>query len=180
MEHVVLVRICWDRQSMPKCPRGFYTLHVDPEPEYPFGRKGLALASAWRQLGTPEAAGMVILDGDVAIDLTDHAAMLVAIEKEPGKVHVAPVKLWPASTKLQRWVWGHGKGRFTNRDDPDDPDMFGFSFTYLPRVLIEAVIAAGMTQWTYPNVDRLTHQTAKEQGIGARTVRGASPKHLNY
>jgi hypothetical protein len=174
-----MVRVNWDRTMIPLPLRGFYTLHVGPEPDYPFGRKGLAIASAWGQLAPPGAAGLVILDGDVAVDPRDVAEMLAAVDAEPGAVHVAPVKLWPASTKKDRWVWGHGKGQFT-RDDPDDPDVFGFSFTYLPRKLLEATIKAGLSEWTYPNVDRLTRRTATQLRLPVRVVRGASPKHLNY
>jgi len=179
VEQVVLVRVCWDRQPMPRCPAGFFTVHVNPVSGHPFGRKGLQLAAAWDILKTPDAAGMVILDGDVAIDPQDLAHMLAAIEGEPGAVHVAPVRLWPASTKLERWVWGHGKGRFS-RDDPDDPDRFGFSFTYLPRRLIAAVVTAGLRSQEYPQVDGFVSGVARRRSVPVRVVRGAHPCHLNY
>jgi hypothetical protein len=180
MEHVVMVRLDWDRTAPPRiCPRGFYACHVDPEPGHPFGRKGLQLAAAWDTLAGPAVAGMVILDGDVAIDPQDLAAMLAAIELEPGAVHVAPVRLWPASTKQARWVWGHGRGGFS-RDDPDDPDTYGFSFTYLPRRLVEACIRAGLHEWAYPHVDARARQVSQRMGLAVRVVRAASPKHLNY
>jgi len=179
MRRVVLVRIDWDRQAIPLRIRGFYRLAVDPEPGYPLGRKGLQLARAWETLALADTAGMVILDGDVAIDPRDLAAMLAAIELEPGCVHVAPVKLWPASTKLDRWVWGHGRDHFT-RTDTDDPNMFGFSFTYLPARLIRSCLRHGLADWTYPNVDANTRARARALGISVRVVREASPKHLNY
>ena len=181
MQQVVLVRLDWDRTAIPlREAHRYFTVHVSPEPEHPFGRKGLWLASAWRQLGTPTAAGMLVLDGDVAIDPRDTAAMLAAVEGAPKFVHVASVRLWPASTKRAGWVHGHGKGDFSRDDDPDDPDVWGLSLTYLPRRLIEACVKAGLAGWAYPNVDRFIHREARRLKIPARVVREAEPKHLNY
>lgn len=175
-----MVRLVWDQAAIEqRISRRFYTVYVDPLPGYPLGRKGLQLASAWRTLSTPGTAGLVILDGDVAIDPRDLAAMLAAIELEPKLVHVAPVRLWPVSTKQDRWIWGHGWRRFS-RDDPEQVDMFGFSFTYLPRRLVEACIAEGLADWTYPHVDEYTRRRARALGLGVRVVRAASPKHMNY
>ncbi len=171
-----MVRLDWDRTAIPLRLRGFYPLHIAPEPGWPFGRKGLALAGAWRQLGTPAAAGMLILDGDVAADPLDLAAMLAAIHADPAVIHTAPVRLWPVSTKLDGWVWSHGRGQFTQQD-VDDPDLFGFSFTYLPRRLIEG---AGLDRLTYPGVDRQVMSVAQKMRIPVRLVRGARPVHLNY
>jgi hypothetical protein len=179
MQHAVLIRLDWDHTAIPLKIRGFYTCRVDPEPGHPFGRKGLQIASAWATLATPGCAGLVILDGDVAIDPRDQAAMLAAVELEPAAVHVAPVRLWPASTKKDAWVWGHGRGAFT-RDDPDDPDVFGLSFTYLPQQLVEASVRAGLAGWAYPDVDRKIRQASKRLGMTVRVVRAASPTHLNY
>jgi hypothetical protein len=179
VRHVVLVRLNWDNTAIPLRIRGFYTIRVDPEPGHPCGRKGLQLAAAWQTLSTPAAAGMVILDGDVAIDPHDLAAMLAAVELDPDVVHVGPVRLWPASTKLDRWIWGHGRGRFT-RDDVDDVDMFGFSFTYLPRRLVLDCIEHGLASWAYPHVDERTRGRCHALRIGVKVLRNASPKHLNY
>ena len=180
MESVILVRLDWDRTAIPlREAKRYFTLRIAPEPEWPFGRKGLAIASAWRQLGNPAAAGMVILDGDVAIDPCDTAAMLAAVEGEPRCVHVAPVKLWPASTKRAGWGWGDGEGDFS-RADPDDPDVWGLSLTFLPRKLIEACVKAGLETWAYPNVDRFIHREARRMRIKAWVVRDASPLHMNY
>src|ERR1039458_10197954 len=114
MSNIVRVRINWDHVPLIKCPPGFHLLNVLPEPEYPFGRKGLALASGWDQLrGTPSAAGMLMLDSDVAVDPEEVAIMEEAIHADPLAVHIAPVRLWPASTKLDTWVWGHGLRKFS-------------------------------------------------------------------
>jgi hypothetical protein len=177
----VCVRVDWDRGAVPLPLHAgrYHAVHVMAEPAYPLGRKGLVLASAWRQLSRDGADGMLILDGDVAIDPADHAAMFAAIGREPGAVHVAPVRLWPISTHLRSWVWGHGQGGYS-QDETDDPDVFTFAYTYLPRRLIEACISAGMDGWAYPDVDRNTCRCARREKIPARVVRDASPKHLNW
>lgn len=185
MAQVALVRLDWDRTAVPlRAARDFFTLHIGPEPAHPFGRKGLALKGAWCQLGNngPEpAAGMVILDGDVAIDPGDIAAMLAAIIAEPGVIHVAPVKLWPVSTKLPYWTWGHGlHAEGLTQTDHDNPDFFSFCFTYLPRAVIEACIKAGMDRWAFPHVDEQAQVQAGKLGIPVRVVRSAHPVHLNY
>jgi hypothetical protein len=181
MPQVVLVRADWDRTAIPlRIASRFYTLHLSPEPGHPFGRRGLGMAAAWRQLAGPQAAGMVFLDGDVAIDPLDLAAMLTAIDGEPGRVHTAPVRLWPSSTKQSHWVWGHGQDGFFRDRDPDECNYFGLSFTYLPRVLIADCMRRNMDSWHYPNVDTQIRRRAAALGITARVVRAASPKHLNY
>lgn len=180
-ETVILIRLNWDRTALPGlCPPGFYTTHVTPTSEYPRGRKGLVLVNSWRALSDKDMAGMVILDGDVAIDPVDVGAMLAAIEREPGAVHVAPVRLWPVSTKAAGWVWGHGRDNTFTQRDVEHPDSFGFGFTYLPRDLICAAIKAGLPKWCYPGVDGKVGGIARENGIPVRVVRGASPKHLNF
>jgi hypothetical protein len=175
-----MIRLDWDRSAFPM-PRslGFYTVHVDPEPGWPLGRKGLQITAAWETLAGAETAGLVTLDGDVAIDPQDLAAMLAAVEQHPADVLIAPVRLWPASTKMERWIWGHGKGGFS-RNDPDDPDMFGFSFTYLPARLVTTMIAQGLADVTYPSVDATARRIARELKLRCRVVREASPKHMNW
>jgi hypothetical protein len=176
---IVCIRVDWDRKAIPLRIVRYHAVHVLPEPGYPFGRKGLALAGAWRQLSGPKMDGMLILDGDVAIDPLDHAVMFTAIGDEPDAVQVAPVKLWPISTHRKSWVWGHGQGDYSQLG-MDEPDVFTFSYTYLPRALIEACIEAGMEDWTYPGVDRHVSEVARESGIPVRVVWDASPKHLNF
>lgn len=173
------VRMDWDRTAIPLRLPGFFTVHYGPEPGYPFGRRGLAMAGAWAQLATAEAAGMLTLDGDVAADPADVAGMKGAIHAHPDLVHVAPAKLWPVSTGHSSWVRAHGAGVFT-QDDPDEPDVWTFCFTYLPRRLLEAAVKAGLATWTYPAVDRRMHTLAGELGITARTCRTAAPKHLHW
>ena len=62
MPDILAVRLNWDRTALDqRLASRFYNLPVSPEPDYPFGRKGHALASAWRQLSEPAQAIKEIL-----------------------------------------------------------------------------------------------------------------------
>jgi hypothetical protein len=178
---VVCVRVDWDRTAVRIPQRTFYTLRVDPEPGHPFGRKGLQLAGAWAQLTAelPEASGMVVLDGDVALDPADMTAMFEAAAGEPEAVHTALARLWPVSTKRADWVWGHWAD-VPSQADQDNPQWFSLCLTYLPRALIEQCMRAGMKRWAYPGVDHRIAQQAQRMGLTVRVVRDARPCHLNY
>lgn len=179
MAEIICVRMCWQGTAPPLPAPGFHNLTWYPEPDHPFGRRGLAMLRGWSQLSSPATAGMLCLDGDVAIDPHDRATMFAAIDARPAAVHVGPVRIWPASTKQPGWTWGHGRGQLTRENVPD-PDIFGFSFTYLPRALLESCEQVGMRGWCYPRVDVKVRQRASAIGIKAYTVPGCFPKHLNF
>jgi hypothetical protein len=176
---LVSVRVDWDRTALPFTIASFYVIHIGPEPAYPFGRKGLALAGAWRQLSGRKTDGMLILDGDVAVDLLDLARMRSAIHMEPGAVHTAPVRLWPASTGQRSWVWGHWDKEMS-QDECAAPRRFSFGLTYLPQRLIGSCIRAGLEEWSFPHVDRLVAAQAVKDHVPVRVVNGCSPKHCHF
>jgi hypothetical protein len=183
MVTIACVRVDWDRSAIPlTIARSFYHLRIGPTESHPFGRKGYALATAWRRLNrTGQLSGMLILDGDVAIDPYDYKAMQLAIDTYPDAVHVAPVRLWPVSTGRETWVWGHWKGPDPSQNFCDSqPDWFGFSFTYLPAMLIELSIRAGLRRWEYPSVDSQVSWTAKRTKTPVKVVSACHPKHLHY
>jgi hypothetical protein len=178
---MLCVRLDWNHTAIPlRIASRFYALEVNPEPEYPFGRKGLGLARTWQQLAEPGAAGMLLLDGDVAIDPHDFDHMLAAIDKRPGAVHTGLVRLWPVSTRLDRWVWGHGRDGYSRQLNPGVLNTFSFCFTYLPRALIEHCIEQGMEEWRYPHVDVNTCKAARELGIQVHLAAEVRPVHLHY
>jgi hypothetical protein len=179
MAELVSVRVDWDRTALPYRLLGFYTIHIGPEPEHPFGRKGAALAGAWRQLSRRHTDGMLIVDGDVAVDLLDLAAMRASIHDAPAAVHAAPVRLWPASTAVTDWVWGHWDTERT-QGQVDRVRRFSFGFTYLPRQLIGDCIRAGLEGWTFPHVDEMVSGQAVKSGTEVRLVEGCTPKHLHF
>lgn len=190
--NLICVKLVWDGYSIASMTTPFHKIRIDPETEHPKGRKGLVIANAWRQMHGPTDAGMVILDGDVAVEPTDLQAMIGHVITDREAVWVAPAKIWPKSTHLPSWVWGHRKpapdGMSPEKiiqywqQDIDDPEWFTFCFTYLPKSLLEAAINKhGMKKWHYPNVDKNMHEIATELGYRVRVVRGdCHPKHINF
>jgi hypothetical protein len=182
----LFLRLIWDAHTVKiPAPRiagsNMKELHVAPEPAHPFGRKGLALAAAWKQLATPETTGILILDGDVLIDPHDYMMMLVAIHSEPAAVHIGPAKLWPVSMgDAPGWVWGHCRNAEWSQEMTEDPDFFAFNFTYVPRQVWQAAAAKGLRSWVFPNVDRGVSRAAREAKIPMRVVKDCHPKHMHY
>lgn len=181
---MIFVRVIWDAHvvKLPLALPGarMIELHVQPEPSHPFGRKGLTLASAWTTLATDEHAGMLILDGDVAIDPWDVLMMLAAVQSEPDAVHVAPAKIWRTTTGSEElWTWGHWRGE-RSQEWCEDPDFFAFNFTYIPRRVIEEAVKKGLRSWAFPHVDQRVSRTARQLGIPVRVVKDCSPKHMHY
>jgi len=189
--NLICVKVAWRGCTIPSVEHPFHVIEVNPEPTHPKGRKGLVLASAWRQMATPVDVGMLLLDADVAIEPTDLGTMVSHVGQDTESVWTAPAKLWPRSTHLSSWVWGHRREPppgATGIDalrlwqtDVDDPDWFTFCFTYLPRRLVEAAVTQGLKDWHYPYVDLNMHRLAKSLGIPVRVVRGdCHPKHINF
>lgn len=182
MHKILCAQLDWCGTALPRLPT-YVRVPVAPGPGAPAGMKGREILGAWRQLSQPDFAGMLLLDGDVAIDPVDHVAMLAAIDAEPGAVHTAPVRIWPASTRRRAWVWGHWRDLQAKQGDPfdcPDPDFFTFCYTYLPRQLIDAAAAAGLDSWHYPHVDSKMAAAAARRRIPVRLVPGCWPKHLHY
>ena len=179
---VVFVRVVWDRQAIPLKLPGvrLFDLHIGPEPGHPYGRKGAALAGAWRQLATRQCTGMLIMDADVAVDPLDVSVMLNAIGNEPGAVWTAPVKLWPESTQRPSWVWGHWDDTGPSQQPCEQPTMFSFGLTYLPRKAIARAIRDGLERWTFPGVDGRMSKAAVAARVPVRVVDGCWPKHLHF
>lgn len=179
MAELVCLHVNWDRTALPVRLPSFHELHIGPEPGYPAGRKGLQLAGAWRQLAGAATDGMLLLDGDVVIDLLDLAVMKTAISRAPAIVHTAPVRLWPRSTKWAQWAWAHWA------DEPSQvmdrhPWRFSFCFTYLPRTVIEHAIESGLEGWTFPWVDREVSHVTRGLGCRVSVVEDCTPKHLHF
>lgn len=181
MPTILLIRMNWNRSAIQlREAREYYNLDILPEPGWPFGRKGYALAAAWSQLSDDDMKGMLILDGDVAVDPQDRRVMLGAIHVQPDIVHVAPARIWPVSTKRADWVWAHWADSPSQDVQFDDIETFTLCYTYLPRKLIEASLRDGLPFWTYPGVDANFCRVAEKEKIPVNVVLGCQPKHLNY
>jgi hypothetical protein len=176
---ILTVRLLWDTEQPLTYGLGYRNIHVRPEPQYPFGRKGLMLAKAWEHAGVPfDALGILILDGDVAIDPHDNKVMHEHIWSDSESVWTAPVKVWPVSHGGSNWVWGHGRDKF-DQTDVDNPNLFSFCFTYLPGRLLDSVFH-DMKDWSYPHVDINMSAAARLNRIKVQVARGCQPKHMHY
>lgn len=189
--NLICVKVAWRGQTVASLEQPFHLIEVNPEPAHPKGRKGLVLASAWRQMANDKDVGMLIVDGDVVIEPTDLSTMIGHVLSDVRAVWTAPTRLWPRSTHLPSWVWGHRREPLPDaspedtmrlwQTDVDDPDWFTFCFTFLPRRLVEAAVADGLKDWHYPYVDLNMHRLAKRVGVPVRVVRGdCNPKHVNF
>jgi hypothetical protein len=182
MAEIICVRINWHETaaSIP-VPGQFYTLHVSPTNEFPFGEKGKALAGAWKQLNPNNVMdGMLILDGDVAIEPIDMTNMLTAIHHHDKMVVVAPARIWPISTKRKQWSWAHWSDKPSQIMETENIHWFSFNFTYLPKKLIDQALHDGLVSWTYPRVDMHFSETAVRVKIPVYVAEHVYPKHLHF
>jgi hypothetical protein len=182
MAEIICVRMNWNRTAPSiNVPGEFYMLHVDPSAEYPFGEKGKTLAGAWKQLNPDNVMeGMLILDGDVAIEPIDLSNMLGAIHHHDGMVVVAPARIWPVSTKRKQWSWAHWATKPSQIMETENIRWFSFNFTYLPKKLIEQALSDGLRSWTYPRVDMRFSESAFKSGIPVYVAENVHPKHLHF
>lgn len=180
---VFLAKLRWELEPLSHLTLpGYHEVMVRQSERFPFGRKGNVIAGLWASLERTGTDGIVINDNDVIIDPHDHRTMMIAIQADPLAVHTAPVKLWPKSTGDRSWAWSHGDNQGTRSQvDSDDPTWFGFGFTYLPAKLLDASVAAGLPQWSYPWVDTKVGEMARSMEIRVHVVRnGCNPKHINF
>lgn len=178
----LFVRFNWDHTALPLVPRvpfaTFKDIHISPEPEYPTGRKGLALARYWQQQQQGRnRIGIMILDGDVIADPEDIRAMAWSITEEPEAVHTAPVKLWYGG----QWFWSHqGENMELTKECLTNPTYFSFGLTYVPATVMTACIKAGLSEWHYPYVDENVSRIAVKLGTPIRVVLQSYPKHTHW
>ena len=181
MAEIILVKVNWDKTAVKlEMDRHYYNLAVCPEPCHPFGQKGMWLQRAWQQLGGYGHAGMLVLDGDVAIDRYDHEMMISAIHFQPDMVHVAPARIWPVSTRQERWTWAHWSSEPSQVLETEDVKWFSFNYTYLPRKVIERAIKDGLPEGRYPFVDTNVCLSAQRCDAAVNVVITCQPKHLHY
>jgi hypothetical protein len=177
---ILMVRMSWMEKTTLPSPGPFHDYVLKPTPQWPNGQRGLFLSRTWELLHGPRTAGMLTLDGDVAADPLQLSIMARAIAEDTDSVHIALVRLWPRSTHAGRWIWGHGRERYTSNFQLEDLHRFTFSFTYLPRDLVEACIMEGLPEWVYPEVDRRVSHVAEAKGFRVNPVTNCQPVHLNF
>jgi hypothetical protein len=138
------------------------------------------LAGAWKQLNNNNMDGMLIMDGDVVIDPGDLTNMLTAIHEHDKMIVIAPARIWPISTKRKNWVWAHWSTEASQVMETENIRWFTFNFTYLPKKVIEQALTDGLTEWTYPNVDKRMSESAVTAGVPVYVAENVLPKHLNF
>ena len=185
MTRMLLVRLCWNDSDIPcRLASRFHRIDVKPSDEFPAGRKGMCLARSWLQLAADDCQGMLVMDGDMACDPYDLAAMVQAIDARPDEVNIAPARLWPVSTKMKTgWVWNFGCNRTYSQVDDDDPDLVNrwtFCLSWMPRALLESAIEAGLEDWRYPGVDVRMCRLAEDLGLRVNVCWESRPCHMNY
>lgn len=189
LKSFIFLMIAWKGQSIysgfaDETPGTFRKVPIYPTNEYPLGRKGYTLATCWQTMKETHTTGMLILDSDVAIDPNDFASMYNAMKANPSSICIGPALIWPKSTGYQHVVWAHRKFG-TSYDEwrkfrSSDVDTASFCFTYIPAQVWETCINNGLSEWTFPEVDRQLFETARKMHVPFHVVENCTPKHLNY
>lgn len=160
-----------------------YVLDVRPTDGYPRGREALELSNLWNQLRIRDDAGVLLLGCDIAADPDDYAAMCAAAFLQPELVHTGMVKLWPGSTGRPDWMWSHRGGKIgapeATQLEPIHIAYFSLGFLYVPRRLMDLCFPAH-DNWRWGEMDVGMSEIAWRNGISARAVYDAMPKHLHF
>jgi hypothetical protein len=122
----------------------------------------------------------VITEWDLAFGPETMAAFTAHIAADPGRVHVAPYRLYPRSTGLPEPVWAHrhaaGGVRWVSEGDPEC-DWFSFGLAYLPLVIVRAYLATRPERTGDSLFSRWHHETA---GARVPVHWDVRPVHLHY
>lgn len=90
-----------------------------------------------------EAGSFTVLDWDIVISREDVENWEDTIAAAPNEVHVAPCKLYPCSTQLERPVYNHrvmtdnGYKWINSHDRQRYADLVGFGMIYFPSFILE-------------------------------------------
>ena len=122
----------------------------------------------------------IIAEWDIAVSFEGIARFTEVCEARPERVHVAPYRLYPASTNSVEPVWAH---RRVGRNPPwiaegePECDLFSFGLVYLPHLVVSKYLA------TDPGVsgDARFSQWHHNAGLGPVPVCwDVRPIHLHY
>lgn len=127
--------------------------------------------------------GVLLLGCDVAADPDDYEAIDAAQWLRQGLVLTGLVKLWPASTGRPEWMWSHRGGKLGHPEagqlDIIFPRYFSLGFVFIPRILMDLAFPEH-ANWQWGEMDVGLSELAMRNGIPARVVYGATPKHLHF
>lgn len=132
----------------------------------------------------PVLAGLdgdtVIVEWDMAVSREDIARFTLFCQAEPGRVHVAPYKLYPVSTNLPGPVWAHRRaagGHPWIAEGMPYCDLFGFGLIYLPNAIVRKYLATDPGMVSDGRFSRWHHAA----GLGPVPVHwDVRPVHLHY
>lgn len=177
-----MVRLNWNDTALKiPTPGKFHNLLIAPTLDNPFGEKGRVIAGAWKQLNPDNKMdGMLILDGDVAIEPIDLTNMFRAIHNHDQMVVVAPARIWPKSTQKKVWTWAHWSKEPSQTMETENIRWFSFNFTYFPKKVIEQAIGDGLVNWKFPRCDMRMSDAAFHAGVKVFVAEDVYPKHMNY
>ena len=160
-----------------------HILNIWPSKEWPHGREAQAISDYWYAVSLIDMAGLLLVGCDVAADLDDIQAMTDAVAERPGDVHTGLVKLWPASTGRDDWIWSHRGGTLgsptATQDETAPVTYFSIGFAWLPARLLN-LACPGMESWRWGETDVKLSELALNEGIPAHVVPGCRPKHLHF
>lgn len=152
-------------------------------PEYPDNHRAILMSELWEHVRAAGAAGICWLTCDVALDPGDLEAIRDAATALPGIVHTGFVKLWPASTARDDWMWSHRTGTLgypvATQDETAPVAYFSIDAVWTPAALLDLAFPAGKA-WAWNEIDLRLSEIALTTGIPARVVPGCRPKHLHF
>jgi len=123
---------------------------------------------------------VVLVHWDLALEPDDVEAFERAIAQSPDEVHVAPFRLWPFSTGLDRPVWAHRHADLSwIRDGDERAELVSFGCIYLPKRALEVARSCDIWCASVEHVEE-TISFSRAWGAGGRVCWDCRPKHLNW
>lgn len=160
-----------------------FILDIWPTPQFPKGDEANQIANTWVSIRHHRGRGLLLLGCDVVADPDDLMEMNAAVERAPADIHTGLVKLWPASTGRDRWMWSHRGGTLgspTVLDDETAPVSYvSLGFLWCPARLLD-LSAPVMGAWQHGEADVRLSEVALGAGIPMHAVPGCRPKHLHF
>lgn len=106
-----------------------------------------------------------------------------AVTYRPERVHTGLVKLWPASTGRDDWMWSHRGGHIgqpvATQHEPNPIIYFSLGFLWVPRRLLSLAFPRH-EDWRWGEMDVQLSELAYHNQIPVSSVAGCTPKHLHF
>jgi hypothetical protein len=100
-------------------------------------------------------ADLIVLEWDIAVSKEDLERFAAQARADPGRVLVAPYRLYPEANRgLREAIWAHRREPGNIPVTPADQicHRFGFGMAYLPRALLEAFTGDWLARNPYGNL----------------------------